>query len=129
MKRLLWNACSQMTENVMLWMLNGKVGASSKAMAAHLCGQACDGSYPHDPDDLNRCLLFLEAVPEARSELPRMATLNKTWAALVARWDEIEAAFLEEAGRDCCRATRAPNTYRLMREVIDGANAQIDGHK
>jgi hypothetical protein len=111
-----------MREKVLNWMMTGSVGMSSKAMAAHLCGAPCDGSYPHDPDDLNRCLLFLEAVPEARAELPRMATLNKVWAALVMRWEEIEAAFLAEVGRDWRKAKRAPNTYRLMREVIDTAN-------
>jgi hypothetical protein len=114
-----------MREKVLNWMTTGRVGLSSKAMAAHLCGAPCDGSYPHDPDDLNRCLLFLEAVPEARAELPRMATVNKTWAALVARWGEIEAAFLAEVGRDWQKAKRAPRTYRLMREVIDAANSAI----
>jgi len=111
-----------MRDKVLNWMMTGRVGASSKAMATHLCGAQCDGSYPHDPDDLNRCLLFLEAVPEARAELPRMATVNKTWAALVQRWDEIEAAFLAEAGRDWCKERSAPNTYLLMRAVIDTAN-------
>ena len=111
-----------MKEKVLVWLGTGQVGASSKAMALHLCGAPCDGSYPYDPDDLNRCLLFLDAVPEARAMLPRMATLNKKWASLVARWDEIEASFLDEVGRDWCKAQRAPKTYRLMREVIDAAN-------
>ena len=113
-----------MKDKILAWMGTGRVGASSNAMALHMCGAPCDGAYPHDPDDLNRCMLFLEAVPEARAELPRMATVNKTWAALVARWNEIEAAFLAEVGRDWCKAQRAPNTYRLMREVIDTANSQ-----
>ena len=116
-----------MKERVLNWMMTGRVGLSSKAMAAHLCDAPCDGSYPHDPDDLNRCLLFLEAVPEARAELPRMATVNKTWAALVARWSEIEAAFVAEVGRDWCKAQHAPNTYRLMHEVIDTANVALRG--
>jgi hypothetical protein len=111
-----------MKDKVLNWMGTGRVGASSKAMALHMTGAPCDGSYPHDPDDLNRCLLFLEAVPEAREHLPRMATLNKVWAALVGRWDEIEASFLGEVGRDWCDAHSAPKTYKLMREVIDTAN-------
>lgn len=114
-----------MKDKILAWMGTGRVGASSRAMAAHLCGAPCDGSYPSDPDDMNRCLLFLEAVPAARSELPRMATLNKTWAALVARWSEIETMFLEEAGRNWCKCTSAPKTYRLMREVIDAANSVL----
>lgn len=72
-----------MKEAIMTWLLTGWVGASSKAMAAHMSGLPCDGSYPLDPDDFNRCLLFIEAVPGSRAMLPKMATLNKTWAALV----------------------------------------------
>ena len=118
-----------MKDKVMEWMATGRVGLSSKAMALHLCGFKCDGSYPHDPDDLNRCLLFLESVPEARAELPRMAEVNQVWAALVKQWDNIEAAFLAEAGRDWCKAQRAYNTYRLMREIIDTANTRDVGPK
>ena len=111
-----------MKEKVLNWIMTGSVGRSSKAMAAHLCGAPCDGSYPHDPDDLNRCLMFLESVPEARAEFPRMAEVNKRWSALVARWSEIEASFIAEAGLNWCKGRRAPNTYRLMCEVIDSAN-------
>jgi hypothetical protein len=107
--------------NVLQWLLTGQVGASSRAMATHLCGVPCDGSYPRDPDDFNRCLLFLEAVPEARDLLPRMAAVSPTWAALVARWAEIEAAFTDEVGLNWRKSDRAPNTYRLMREAIESA--------
>lgn len=105
-------------DKVLNWIGTGRCGASSMAMALHLSGASCDGSYPHDIGDLNRCLLFLEAVPEARAELPRMAELNKTWAALIKRWDEIEGMFLAEAGLDGCKTQNAPRTHRLMREVI-----------
>ena len=50
-----------------------------------------------------------------------MAELNKTWAALVARWDEIEAMQMDEIGLDWVKAKSAPMTYALMREVIDSA--------
>lgn len=109
-------------DKVLNWYLTGQIGASSRAMATHLCGAPCDGSYPHDPDDLNRCLLFLDAVPEARTELPRMAEVNKRWAALIEKWDEIEASFLAEAGLNWCHSNSAPNTFRLMTKVLDSVN-------
>ena len=108
-----------MREQILQWLMNGRVGASSKAMATHLCGLRCDGSYPLDPGDLNRCLLFLQDVPEARAELPKMATVNKVWAALVERWSEIEAMFLAEVGLDWCKAESAPKTYKLMQKAIE----------
>lgn len=54
-----------------------------------------------------------------------MADVNKRWAALVARWDEIEASFLDEAGLNWCKGKRAPNTYRMMCEAIDSANVEL----
>lgn len=105
-------------DKVLNWYQTGRVGASSRAMATHLCGAPCDGSYPYDLDDLNRCLLLLDAVPEFRAELPRMAEVNKSWAALVDRWDEIEASFLAEAGLNWCKSRQATNTYRLMCETL-----------
>lgn len=111
----------EMKDKILNWFGTGRVGASSKAMALHISGAQCDGSYPLDPDDLNRCLLFLKAVPEARAELPRMATLNRQWAALVARWDELESLFLSEAGEDWSLTQRgAPKTYKLMTEILYG---------
>jgi hypothetical protein len=109
-----------MKDKVLKWMLNGRVGLSSKAMAAHLCGFPCEGDYPIDPDDFNRCMMFLDAVPEARALLPKMAEVNRYWAALVSRWDEIEAAFRDER-RGTCLFYSAPKTYKLITEIINKA--------
>ena len=78
--------------------------------------------YPHDPADLNRCLLLLEAAPGVRDVFPKIAAASKVWAALVANWSEIERSFLDEVGPNWCKAHSAPKTYALMRRVIDSAN-------
>lgn len=78
------------------WFSSGKTGASSKCMANYLTGRDCDGSYPHDGGDFGRCLGLLEAVPELRPLLPKMAEVNRYWKAIAPRWDEIEAAPLEK---------------------------------
>ena len=106
-------------DKVLAWFGAGRVGASSRAMALAVCGINGDADHPWDPDDLNRCLLFLEAVPEARSHMEKVASLSPTWGRLVARWDEIEAAFLSEVGRDWCKARSAPKTYALMKKIIE----------
>ena len=103
---------------VLSWIATGCVGASSQAMAMAACGLPSDGSYPHDPDDLNRCLLMLEAVPEVRAHFDKIAALGVVWGRLIARWGEIEEAFLDEAGRNWSKARSAPKTYQLMKEVI-----------
>lgn len=112
-------------QQVIDWLANGEVGISSKCMAMWLAfGKRTNdafGGHPHDPDDMDRCLKLLQRAPGLRERLPKMAELNKTWAALVARWDEIEAMQMDEIGLDWVKAKSAPKTYALMCEVIDGA--------
>lgn len=76
---------------VLDWFQSGKTGASSKCMAFHLTGRKADGDYPHDAADFGRCVGLLTAVPELRSLLPKMGEVNRYWAALVAKWDDLEA--------------------------------------
>jgi len=103
------------------WLANGETGMSSKTMAFWLAfdQRTDEASYPHDPADLNRCLLLLGQVPEMRAQLPRMAELNEVWAALVARWDELEKSFTDEVGLGWTKAKCAQKTYDLMRSIID----------
>ncbi len=82
---------SSIEGKVLKWALTGKTGASSKCMAAHLTSNECDGSYPHDGGDFGRCVGLLTAVPELRPLLPKMAEVNRYWAALVPEWGRIEA--------------------------------------
>jgi hypothetical protein len=105
------------------WFATGHVGVSSRTMASFLgLGiRKGDYSHPHDPDDLDRCLQLLEAVPELRPYIANLAALSPEWEALVRRWDEIERSHLDEVGLRWTKANRAPKTYELMRSVIDSA--------
>ena len=110
-----------MRDKILTWFANGRTGASSEAMAGCIAGiEGGRKSFPLDPADFNRCLLFLAAVPEARDHLDEVATISPVWGRLVARWDEIEKTFLDEAGLDWCKSFSAPETYRLMQEIIRG---------
>lgn len=60
-------------------------------------------------------------MPELRPRFERMASVSPEWAALVARWSEIECSHLDEVGLGWTKARSASKTYALMREVIDGA--------
>jgi len=75
------------------WALSRRTGASSLAIVKRLSGiGAPSGDYPHDGGDFGRCETLLDYVPEFRARLGEMADVNKYWAALVPRWDEIKAA-------------------------------------
>lgn len=109
---------SDIRSEVLLWMSTGRVGASSRSMAFTACGLPTDGSYPLDPDDLNRCLLMLKAVPAVRDHFDKIADLGIVWGRLIKRWAEIEQCFLDEVGMNWVKAQSAPKTYALMKEVI-----------
>lgn len=106
-----------MKDKILEWFANGRVGASSKAMACAAADLPHNKSHPYDPDDLNRCLLLLEAVPEIRDNMNKVAGISATWTKLVARWSEVEQCFLDEVGLNWCKAHSAPKTYQLMKDI------------
>ena len=121
-----------MSDNIMRlaildWMMTGEVGASSKAMAGCLAGMPCGNDYPLDPDDLRRCVLFLDAVPAARQHMDELKELSAIWAALVENWAALEASLRAEAVeqkadiRERYARWSARQTYRMMEAVIKKA--------
>ena len=109
-------------KQVVNWLATGRVGSSSKCMAMWLAfGERADPCAPADPSDLDRCLKLLEKAPGLRPMLPTMAEVSKDWAALVPRWDEVEASHLAEVGLGWTKANSAPKTYALMRSILDAA--------
>lgn len=112
-----------MEKKILKWFINGETGLSSKAMAAAVIGIKSQKSYPHDPSDFNRCLLFLKAVPEARKHLDKVAKLSKVWKEIISHFSEIEKCFLDEVGLDWKKGKnlRATKTYDLMKSIIKSA--------
>ena len=110
------------------WIRYGERGLSSEAIVDHLAhhpiaranGASC---HPHDPADLRRCVLLLDAVPTLRPLMPSMADVSAEWAALVDHWDELEATFRREMSSGSYYAT---DTYTLMKSVLDGAVRKED---
>jgi hypothetical protein len=109
-----------LNQRVANWIVNGRVGSSSKAIWLHMTGTPTEGEYshPYDPDDLNRCLLLLDLIPEWKPRMSEMAVHSIAWAALAERWEEITACFLEEVGLDWCNGNSAQKTYAMMKQVL-----------
>ena len=110
--------CVAMEKQILNWFATGRVGMSSKAMACCLIDAEHDNSHPYDPDDFNRCLLFLDAVPEARNHFDKIASMSKTWKALVEKWELIESSFLDEVGFNWSKGVPAPKTYKIMEKIL-----------
>jgi len=108
-------------DKIILWLANGEVGRSSKSMAFAALDIKQDRpwevGHPHDPDDFNRCLMLLVAVPEIRGHMDKVAAVSDKWAKLVERWAEVEQCFLDEAGLNWSKGKPAKRTYELMKEI------------
>lgn len=106
-------------KQVINWLATGRVGSSSKCMAMWLAfGERAEPRAPADPDDFDRCLKLLENAPGLRPLLPKMVEISETWAALVPRWDEVEASHLAEVGLGWTKSWNAERTYALMRQIL-----------
>lgn len=103
---------------VAAWPRDGERGASSNAMCKRMFGIPADAgvAYPHDPDDLRRCLIFLDST-NAHDKVSLMADVSAPWAGLVSKWDEVVATFREEFAK----GQKASRTFSLMNEILSGA--------
>lgn len=86
----------QLSDAAARWLATGYRGTSSNTIFTHLTGVSALGDWragpPLDADDVQRCCLLLEQVPELQLEFPRMAEASPEWAALVADWPAIRDA-------------------------------------
>lgn len=108
------------------WLSVGERGASSNAMFLHLAGlNPCDidrrdaDAHPADPDDLRRCRLLLELVPELAEKLSTMAEVSSIWSRLIAQWQQLCDLMDEETPTWRIQGGRAPQSYALMQEIIE----------
>lgn len=113
---------SEWQPKVLEWLANGETGLSSETMAFWIgfgvLKKIGRHHHPHDPADFDRCLRLLDAVPEMRPHLAKMAYVSDAWKKLVERWHDIERQHLKEVGLGWTKALSAPKTYALMKSVL-----------
>ena len=107
-----------MDRKILKWMLTGDTGMSSEAIAAKMAGiDNGNTMHPFDPSDLNRCVEFFKAVPEAKERIGEMREVSPSWNKIVEAWDTLTAKLSEElSSRD---DRRAPETYKMMKAILD----------
>jgi len=111
-----------LSESAVLWLADGERGSSSNTIFQHLTGVSAAGrwgiSTPSDPDDLRRCRLLLEQVPEFKEQFAKMKTCSEVWARLVDEWDELCALMDEECeGWPPKFGSSAQLTYKRMKKL------------
>lgn len=105
---------------VLKWLANGDTGESSETMAFYLGFSIVKkGKYhPYDTSDFDRCLQLLNDAPALRNCLHKMASLSKSWAALVENWAAIEKLHLDEVGLGWTKSFSGLETHRLIRKTL-----------
>jgi hypothetical protein len=107
------------------WWHGGDTGLSSRTIAAVMSGsdalwQVTEPHAPHDTSDVGRCVRLLDLAAangcDWRNDLSmhRLALLAPCWAPVVPRWEEIEAAYHEDAAAQTAWNTAHPN-HRYIR--------------
>lgn len=107
------------------WLNNGRVGMSSSTMCATLFPQLknhhkfknkkdehgnVEINWPHDNSDFDRCMNFLERIPESRTRLNELKSLSKEWNNLVDKWDAIESLINQN---------KTDESYKLIQECLN----------
>lgn len=100
---------------VAMWLRKGERGLSSNAMCKALFGVPAGAGteHPHDPSDLRRCILFLDASG-AHDHVQKMAGVSPEWSRLVSGWADLTACFAKEMAT----GKKAPKTHALMQELL-----------
>lgn len=113
-----------LSDEAVRWVAVGERGSSSDAVFLRLTGikpRNMNGdvtAHPHDPDDLRRCRLLLEQVPELAARIGSMVEVSKEWAALVAKWDALCRTMDDEAPGWRDGEGRSPGTCALIKECL-----------
>ncbi len=110
-------------KKLLIWLLTGETGISSKAIASVMAGVRVDdtfGTTPSDPDDFKRCLKLVNLIPEIRPRLSEMRTVSFRWGVLIENWDKLESSFMAEVPEwleNKGHEKRATKTYALMKAI------------
>lgn len=105
------------------WLFSRDTGMSSKAILGHMMAGVSDGSYPHDPSDLGRCLRLLEIFPQWKERIPEMAKYGPVWTVYARHWPDLQKSMEEEVGIGWEKGRKAPKTYELMHRLEQQARA------
>lgn len=80
------------------WILQGETGLSSEAIHSHMTEDSSSDERPapRDLDDLRRCILLMQHVPEWMDRIEEMR-VHSEWSILAGRFKEACDAYLSES--------------------------------
>lgn len=89
------NESSSVLSRAIEWLVTGETGTSSKTILAVMTGivegkRSLDYCVPLDASDFGRCKKLLNAIPEWREQLPKVAEAFPQWRLLIELWDSLD---------------------------------------
>ena len=118
-------------DKIFAWLARGEVGISSRAMALTTAGVNLKrlpgwwSPWPHDPDDLRRCVLLVDLIPETREQgIAVLAQRYPEWKALAENWDDLVATLRREIGDELQPVGSAKETYDKMDALLEPLRIQ-----
>lgn len=100
------------------WIVNGKVGISSKTMWTVLQGVDIgnNGNKPYDPDDFSRCYLLIKECNLIKADLQKIARELPYWKPYIDKWDDLTKMF-ETNQKNNWNNYKEVGMYELMQEI------------
>lgn len=74
------------------WIVNGRVGISSKTMWSALKGieiKTGRDDKPYDPDDFSRCYMLVSECNVSKSDLQKIPKAFPYWKPYIDNWDKL----------------------------------------
>jgi hypothetical protein len=98
------------------WIVNGRVGISSKTMWAVLQGIEYTGDKPYDPDDFSRCYKFVKQCNIADQDLQKISRTLPYWKPYIDNWQKLTEMY-EQNDRENWVNSKKIRMYEFMQEL------------
>lgn len=76
------------------WLNNGEVGSSAKSLGEYMLFNTPPKNHPHDYDDLRRCILLLDRIPQWKPRMTELKIFDK-WEKIANDWISLENKILK----------------------------------
>ena len=117
----------QVISQLLHWFLNGETGLSSQTIARVLLDDTTEAelNYPHDGQDLRRCMLLLRTIPETLSVLDVLEQRNVHWQELIADWPLLTKSLAHELGPHLDKNSATPQIDIIIQHALTRADQRV----
>ena len=102
--------------NLNEWIVNGRIGISSKTMWAILQGIEYVGDKPYDPDDFSRCYKFVKLCNITEQDLQKISRTLPYWKPYIDNWQKLTEMY-EQNDKEKWLNSKKIGMYEFMQEL------------